>query len=1032
MKKVVIFFLLVIGLVIYCPEVNALELNSSEIGNSSYIIGEYLFTRKANDSYTGQLTTQYIMLSAMSIKECALKDMTIYYKNPRGIWYDALTGNQVSPPAKFDINYIDLVSTEGNSVLNYEPQDFVVFDSHSISSASYVIGTHVFTRNSNENYKGQLTTQYIMLASKTINQNNLANMIIYYKNPRGVWYDALTGKTVNVPDSFKVEYVDTVKVLNTFTDINKCNISLSSNSFTYDGNAKKPSVIVTYNGNVLNENVDYTLSYENNINSGEALVIVTGKGNFSNSKRLTYNIVSQTLSIPTSSYCNSLIYNGNSQTLTKEAPSNVIFKNNIGINADSYYVTSSLTDKTNYKWSDETVSDKTFSCSIGKKDMMVKANNQTITYGNSIKTGVNYVTLSGNVTGHILSSIVLTPSTTNPTTSGKITPSTVIIKDSNGNIVTGNYNILYKMGTLVIKPPTEVIIDNFDNYQSTVKMEDLSAYHIKYPTFSNVNTEVEDKGMLASFKTVQGDGWAQRYQFISDVKSKFSLFSDFSDQYSVRIWVAEENMKRFGIGLYLYNDVSEFYVDPSKIKLIDYRGELVTRNDNYTGFEFYENTHVLLPEGFHGWVNFPLNAIKDSLGKFPNLKNISKIILDVRPEEPKTNTFYILDNLVISKNTKANKFNNTYEINYRNDLVGLKYNNWYDFWYSAAGNNGNVYNTANILNGTENKFHYWGKPALGYYKSSDTGVIRQHLQQLADAKIDFIFIDLTNLAPKYYEPYVGTMMEQYYENWIWTYQVTISNTAILDTMNEMKKEGKKIPHVVFWAGSFNKFGTYNDEGNQYVMNRLYNEYINNSKYKDLFLYYDGKPLVIGTNRIPLSRLETNITYRYMWALQNNQSDIHNGEWTNRVLPGSGIYGTDSNGVMEEMPINVAYSAYYMSLGATHGASDGRYYHSFDSTTPVVIGREGGKTFYTSWQKVFENHPKIAMISSWNEWGAQRVNDANALCQDKCFTDQYNTEYSEDIEPMIGGHGEQYYQWLIQYVNDYKSHNSCPRLVASGY
>ena len=51
-----------------------------------------------------------------------------------------------------------------------------------IPNSTYVIGTHMFTREKNgeTGYEGQLSTQLIMLASQTINSDNLNDMIIYY------------------------------------------------------------------------------------------------------------------------------------------------------------------------------------------------------------------------------------------------------------------------------------------------------------------------------------------------------------------------------------------------------------------------------------------------------------------------------------------------------------------------------------------------------------------------------------------------------------------------------------------------------------------------------------------------------------------------------------------------------------------------------------------------------------------------------------------------------------------------------------
>lgn len=67
-------------------------------------------------------------------------------------------------------------------------------------------------------------------------------------------------------------------------------ISLTGTSFTYDGTAKKPPAIVSYNGEPLREGTDYTLSYSNNTNPGTATVTVSGTGNFTSSVSRSFTI----------------------------------------------------------------------------------------------------------------------------------------------------------------------------------------------------------------------------------------------------------------------------------------------------------------------------------------------------------------------------------------------------------------------------------------------------------------------------------------------------------------------------------------------------------------------------------------------------------------------------------------------------------------------------------------------------------------------------------------------------------------------
>lgn len=59
----------------------------------------------------------------------------------------------------------------------------------------------------------------------------------------------------------------------------------------YTGNAIKPDVLVRFNGKTLVKDMDYDLSYSDNVEVGTAHVIVTGKGNFGGKREMTFNIV---------------------------------------------------------------------------------------------------------------------------------------------------------------------------------------------------------------------------------------------------------------------------------------------------------------------------------------------------------------------------------------------------------------------------------------------------------------------------------------------------------------------------------------------------------------------------------------------------------------------------------------------------------------------------------------------------------------------------------------------------------------------
>ena len=73
-------------------------------------------------------------------------------------------------------------------------------------------------------------------------------------------------------------------------DISKATMTLSQTSYTYNGKAKTPSVTVKLDGKTLALNTDYTISYSNNTKVGTAKVTITGKGNYTGKKTVSFTI----------------------------------------------------------------------------------------------------------------------------------------------------------------------------------------------------------------------------------------------------------------------------------------------------------------------------------------------------------------------------------------------------------------------------------------------------------------------------------------------------------------------------------------------------------------------------------------------------------------------------------------------------------------------------------------------------------------------------------------------------------------------
>ena len=121
-----------------------------------------------------------------------------------------------------------------------------------IPRGSYIIGTHLFTRDENVgNYDGTLKVQHIMLAARTISGDGIDNMTIYFKTSRGIWMSAITEKEVAMSNIINIEYKNTETVIEEtkYGDVNG------------DGNVESDDcqLLLQY----LNGNIEFTETQKN-------------------------------------------------------------------------------------------------------------------------------------------------------------------------------------------------------------------------------------------------------------------------------------------------------------------------------------------------------------------------------------------------------------------------------------------------------------------------------------------------------------------------------------------------------------------------------------------------------------------------------------------------------------------------------------------------------------------------------------------------------------------------------------------------
>lgn len=103
----------------------------------------------------------------------------------------------------------------------------------------------------------------------------------------------------------------------------------------YTGYEIRPNVTVRLGGKVLALNTDYTLLYSNNVNKGTGFVTITGKGAYSGTKTVSFQIVSPTVSNATVSSIPSQSYTGYAIT-----PAVTVYANNMYLRSGIDYTVS--------------------------------------------------------------------------------------------------------------------------------------------------------------------------------------------------------------------------------------------------------------------------------------------------------------------------------------------------------------------------------------------------------------------------------------------------------------------------------------------------------------------------------------------------------------------------------------------------------------------------------------------------------------------------------------------------------------------
>ena len=287
--------------------------------------------------------------------------------------------------------------------------------------------------------------------------------------------------------------------------------------------------------------------------------------------------------------------------------------------------------------------------------------------------------------------------------------------------------------------------------------------------------------------------------------------------------------------------------------------------------------------------------------------------------------------------------------------------------------------------------YHWNEPLFGYYHGADPWVYRRHAEMLADAGVDVVVFDCTN----------GTF------TWKEAYDV------LGEVWTAARQDGVRTPQIAFLC----PFAPHDDS--RVNITKIYEDVYKPGRFKDLWFYWKGKPLLMGyPDNLPEP-------IRSFFTFRPGQPDYRRGPsrpdhwgWL-EVCPQHG-YIEYEPGKFEQVTVGVAQNATDVLAPAAMNDPKGSYGRSYTkadgfNTDPNVTG--WGLNFQEQWDYALKLDPELIFVTGWNEWIAGRYENWQGT--KNAFPDEFTDEYSRDIEPMKGGFGDSYYYQLVANVRRYK-------------
>ena len=299
-------------------------------------------------------------------------------------------------------------------------------------------------------------------------------------------------------------------------------------------------------------------------------------------------------------------------------------------------------------------------------------------------------------------------------------------------------------------------------------------------------------------------------------------------------------------------------------------------------------------------------------------------------------------------------------------------------------------------------FFFWEQPLLGYYKTTDTWVLRKHAEMLADAGVDAVFFDCTNGSFTWKESY----------------------EALFKTWDQAQKDGVDVPKIAYIL----PFGAV--PHSLVSLRQLYNDVYKPDRYKNLWFYWKGKPCIMGyPDNLTDSAEDREIAA--FFTFRPGQPDYVDGPkrddqwgWLENYPQHGYIKGAD--GKFEQATVGIAQNAAPSTNGHCSAfnlpGSYGRNFSQKNGFDPRIDSYLYGWNFQEQWERAFELDPELVFVTGWNEFIAGQWLPKDGWTGDPfSFVDQFDWARSRDIEPNKGwgDKGDVYYYQLIDFIRKFK-------------